>query len=87
MALREVTSIGEAIEVIALFDRGMRPLRPLRFRWQGRVHRIRELTFTWSTMEGADHVVHFSVHDGSALYELSYNKATLRWTLENVAVP
>ncbi len=87
MTIHETTLIREPVEVIALFDRGMTPLRPLRFRWKGSVYRVREITFTWSTNDGSAPVLHFSVHDGAALYELLYNKSTMKWTLECVALP
>ncbi len=87
MTIHETTLIREPVEVIALFDCGMSPLRPLRFRWKGRVFRVRHITFTWSTMDGSAPVIHFSVHDGATLYELSYNKSTMKWTLEGVALP
>lgn len=84
MTVGETTPIREPIEVIALFDDA---LRPLRFRWKGAVYRVREVTFTWTTMSGSASVLHFSAYDGVTLYELSYNKATLRWTLEGAAIP
>jgi len=77
------TIIREPIEVIALFDDG---IKPLRFRWKGAVYRVKEITFTWSTMSGAAVILHFSAYDGATLYELTYNTATLRWTLEGVAI-
>ena len=86
MTIHETTLIREPVEVIALFEGRGRPLRPLRFRWKGAVHPVREITFTWSTNDGAAVVLHFAVHDGATLYELTYNKSTLRWTLESIAV-
>ncbi|MFQ5481062.1 MAG: hypothetical protein ACE5DW_07265 [Thermodesulfobacteriota bacterium] len=83
MTLGETTLIREPIEVIALFDQGVKPLR---FRWKGSVYKVREITFTWTTMSGAAPVLHFSAYDGATLYELSYNKATLKWILEGVAL-
>ncbi|MFQ5428647.1 MAG: DUF6504 family protein [Thermodesulfobacteriota bacterium] len=86
MTLGETTLIREPIEVIAFFEKG-KGIRPLRFRWKGSVYKVREITFSWTTMSGAAPVLHFSAYDGATLYELSYNKATLRWTLEGVAIP
>ena len=84
MTIHETTIVREPIEVIALFDHG---IKPLRFRWKGAVYQVQEITFSWTTMSGAASVLHFSAYDGATLYELSYNKATLRWTLEGVAIP
>jgi len=83
MTIGETTLIREPIEVIALFDGTMRPLR---FRWKGAVYPVKEITFTWTTTSGAAVILHFSAYDGATLYELSYNKATLKWTLEAVAI-
>ncbi len=83
MTIGETTIIREPIEVIALFDTA---LRPLRFRWKGRVYRVQEITFSWTTREGLAVILHFSAYDGATLFELSYNKATLKWTLEGVAL-
>jgi len=84
MSINETTAIREPIEVIALFDQG---IRPLRFRWKGAVYRVQEVTFSWTTMAGSAPILHFSAYDGATLYELSYNKSTLRWTLEGAAIP
>lgn len=87
MTIHETTLIREPVEVIALFEGSGQPLRPLRFRWNGAVYRVRQVTFTWTTSEGAATVLHFAASDGATLYELTYNKSTLCWTLESVAVP
>ncbi len=83
MTIGDTTIIREPIEVIALFDH---EIKPLRFRWNDRVYKVREITFRWSTMSGAAVILHFSAYDGATLYELSYNKSTLKWTLEGVAL-
>lgn len=72
-------SIMEDIKVIAVFDRG---LRPVKFRWRGRLFSIKEVTHTWATRDGSAGVIHFSVSDGAGLYELAYNQSTLRWSIE-----
>ncbi|MEE8185187.1 MAG: hypothetical protein V3T96_02155 [Thermodesulfobacteriota bacterium] len=75
------TEIRDSIKVMAIFDRG---IRPVKFRWEGRVYPVKEITYTWRTREGSAEVIHFSVTDGASLYELSYNKSTMRWSLEQV---
>lgn len=75
------TSIGEAINVVAVFDSGVRPVK---FKWKGRVYPVEEITYRWSTREGAAAMLHFSVTDGSTLFELVYNTSTTRWRLERV---
>lgn len=72
-------NINEDIKVIAVFDRG---IKPVKFRWRGRLYGIREVTHTWATRHGSASILHFSVTDGAGLYELAYNQATLRWSIE-----
>ena len=74
-----VTAIGEAVKVVAVFDRGMRPVK---FQWRERVYAVEEITYTWRTREGAAAIIHFSVTDGATLYELAYNQSTMGWSLE-----
>lgn len=72
-------SIQEGIKVIAVFDRGVTPVK---FRWRGRLYAIKEVTHSWSSIEGASNILHFSVTDGASLFELAYNQASLRWSIE-----
>lgn len=79
------TEIGEPIKVMAVFDEGGQGgVRPVKFRWRGRVYPVCEVTYTWRTREGSAAVIHFSVTDGATLYELAYNLSTMGWSLEQV---
>lgn len=73
------TQLKDDIKVIAVFDNG---LKPAKFKWRGRVYPVKEITYTWATMEGSAGIVHFSVTDGATLFELAYNKSTMKWSLE-----
>lgn len=77
----EASAVGESIKVAAVFDGA---LRPVKFMWKGRVHHVKEITYTWQTRKGAEVIVHFSVTDGAALYEITYNQSTMRWSLDQV---
>ncbi len=72
-------SIREEIKVVAVFDRGVKPVK---FRWRGRLYMITEVTHTWSTRHGSSGILHFSVTDGATLFELAYNLLTMRWSIE-----
>ncbi len=73
--------LQEPIKVIAVFDNGVRPVK---FRWNGRVYPVKEITYTWRTRHGHTSIVHFSVTDGTTLFELSYNPSTMVWRIEQV---
>lgn len=75
--------IRERIFVIAAFGRSIK-LKPLRFRWCSRQIDIKDITYEWTTSEGAGRLLHFSVTDGNTLYELSFNTDSIQWTLEGV---
>ncbi|MCX8023470.1 MAG: hypothetical protein N2745_11950 [Syntrophorhabdaceae bacterium] len=75
--------IGSTVKVIALFDPSFK-IRPLKFKWSGRVIDVREVTYTWKSKEGERVIYNFSLTDGSALYQLSYDTKNLLWRLENI---
>ena len=74
-------NIGQSVAVLAVFDPSYK-IRPLRFRWSGRFIKVEEITYMWRAREGKNDIYHFSVTDGNALYELSYNTGSLLWRLE-----
>lgn len=75
--------IGENISVIASFGMPYK-LRPVRFRWGGKLFEIKEITYAWNTKDGHSKKYHFSVTDGNSLYEISFDTASLLWRLENL---
>ena len=75
--------VGETINVIASFGSSCR-IRPLRFRWSGRLFEVKEITYTWKTREGQGNIYHFSLTDGKSLYEITFNADSLIWRLENL---
>ncbi len=78
------TEIREPIKVMAVFDKG---IRPVKFRWNDRVYPVKQITYTWKTRVGSAAVIHFAVTDGSTLFELTYNLSTMKWALEQVDEP
>lgn len=75
--------IGESISVIASFGLPYK-LRPVRFRWSGKLFEVKEITYSWQTQEGRAKVYHFSVSDGKSLYELAFDTNSLIWRIENL---
>lgn len=74
-----VTSINEPIRVAAVFSGGT--IRPVWFDLRGRQVWIREVAFSWRTLEGRAGILHFSVTDRQGLYELCYNTESMEWKL------
>ncbi|MBI5044016.1 MAG: hypothetical protein HZC10_09385 [Nitrospirae bacterium] len=75
--------IGEAINVIASFGMPYK-IKPLKFKWSGRLFEIKEITYLWKSREGRAEIYHFSVSDGKALYELTFDTGSLLWRLERL---
>jgi len=75
--------IGEDITVLAAFGMPYR-IKPLSFTWSGRTIEIKEVTYTWKTKEGQKDLHHFSVTDGSTLFELTFDAVSLLWKIESV---
>ena len=78
------TEIKEKIKVMAIFDTGDSGLKPVRFKWRGRVYPVMEITYKWHSNLGEACLIHFSVSDGATLFEITYNKSTLHWVIEQV---
>ena len=73
-------SLNDPVDVLTAFTGGS--LEPLRFRWKGRVIRIRRVTGRWSRREGQTMLRFFSVEGGGPdSYELCYDPRGPRWIL------
>jgi hypothetical protein len=75
--------LHEPIRVAVIHGPGTR-LRPVWFDWQKKKHAITEITYHWRHQAGDDSLLHYSVTDGTALYELVYNASQQLWLLESV---
>ena len=73
--------IGEDITVLVSFGMPYR-IKPISFTWSGRTIEIKEVTYAWKTKEGQKDLHHFSVTDGSTLFELKFDAVSLRWKIE-----
>lgn len=78
-----MTEIGENISVIATFAMPYK-MRPIRFRWSGRLFEVKEITYQWITKEGIKTIYHYSVTDGNSLYEIAFDSHSLLWRLERL---
>jgi len=77
--------IGETISVVTSFGMPYK-IRPVKFRWNGKLFEVKDITYVWQTKEGQTKIYHFSITDGKTLYELSFDTASLVWRLERLEV-
>jgi len=75
--------IGEDITVLVSFGMPYR-IKPISFTWSGRLIKIKEVTYAWKTKEGQKDLHHFSVTDGSTLFELTFDAVSLLWKIESL---
>jgi hypothetical protein len=76
-----LVDLDEPVSVGAVFSRGL--MRPVWFSRGKRQVRINEVAFTWKTREGDTCIHHFSVTDGSGVYQLKFNTASFVWRIVN----
>jgi len=77
--------IFEPIEVIGYFHEGR--LRPLRFKWNGRVYKIKRLNGHWVSNQGYNKQHHFSViSETSDYFELLFDSADFGWQVARVCL-
>lgn len=73
-------SLRDPIDVIGAFMDGR--VQPLRFRWQGRVVRVKKVTGQWNRREGQTVLRYFAVQGpGGESYELCYDPRGPSWIL------
>lgn len=75
--------IREPVRVAAVFAPGLQ-IKPVWFDWQRKKYTVRETTYYWKDRAGDATLLHFSVTDGTALFELIYNTVDQGWTLNGV---
>ena len=77
-----IEQLGDSIDVGAVFtSRGMQPVW---FIWQGRRRLIRQVTYAWKELDGAQLVRYFTVADETGVYDLCFHPRSLRWRLAQV---
>ena len=79
-----ITEVDETVSVGAVFDEE-RAVFPRWFVWHGRKYTISRVTFSWRVKEGIHFNYHFSVTDGTNLFELCYAPQSLAWKLMSVS--
>jgi hypothetical protein len=76
-----VQDVGETISVLARFM--VSRFEPMRFEWQGRLHRVRRITGRWAEHDGQYRIYHFAlVSDTDSFYEVSLHTRHMHWVLD-----
>lgn len=77
--------IFETIEVISLFKDGK--IKPLRFKWNGRVYKINRVNGHWVSPQGYNKQYHFSLlADSHDHFELLFDTANFEWQVARVCL-
>lgn len=77
--------LDDEIEVIALFER--RQLKPCRFRWRGKIHKVDRITGDWTSDVGQAKLRFFAVVDSMAnFFQLCYDERAMSWKIAKVWV-
>lgn len=77
--------LNDPVDVLVLFEDGS--LKPQRFRWKGRVHRVAQVTGRWKTDKGSAQVRHFALMDEEAnFFQLAYDEHSSNWRVTRVWV-
>jgi len=71
---------GRKIRLAAIFEPG-KPVRPVWFELNRRKHTLQEPVYRWESCMGEVTLLHFTVSDSEALYEIVYNPGDQSWTL------
>jgi hypothetical protein len=77
--------IFEPIEVISLFKDGK--IKPLRFKWNGRVYKINRLNGHWISPQGYTKQYHFSLMaDTYDYFEIMFDTSNFEWQIARVCL-
>jgi hypothetical protein len=73
-------TLSDPVDVLTAFVTGH--MKPLRFRWNGRVVRVKAVTGEWTRREGQTLMRFYSVEGASGdSYELCYDPRGPKWIL------
>jgi len=73
-------SLSDPVDVLTVFADGK--VRPLRFRWHGRVIRVRKVSGEWTRREGQALLRYYAVEGASdGTYELCFDPRGPGWIL------
>lgn len=77
------TEINQKIDVIVYFSRNG-TVKPKYFFWKNQKYNVKKITYLWSSYEGETKFLHFTVYDGTNIFELKLNMKTFEWYLHRI---
>lgn len=73
--------INEPIDMIAIFGKGYRDVKPIKFKWGNKVFVITKVGYKHPVKEGKKIIHVLSATDGSNFFELRFDADDVKWTL------
>lgn len=73
------TEINESIEAYCFFSKGQ--IKPLFFRWQNQLYKIKKIVFQFNRKIGSEKVFYFSVETEVSACQLEFNSQKQTWRL------
>ena len=76
-----MTTINEAINILAFFGKS---IEPRSFFWRNRQIKIDKINLVHTSKNGASLFYHFSVSGGGNFYRICFDAGKMQWILEEV---
>lgn len=73
--------LDEPISVGAVFDK---VIKPVWFKWSGRMHRIDKITYRWKDRVGDEIRHYFSIEIEGVIYQIYFSDRELIWRMDKV---
>jgi hypothetical protein len=77
-------NIEEKIEIVAIFGKGHRAVKPFRMKWKGREYNITNVDYVHRVKKGDKILYYFSCSDGTNFFELQFDTSDLGWLINRV---
>jgi hypothetical protein len=77
-------NINEKIDIVAIFGKELRDVKPFRIRWKGREYTIESVDYVHRVKKGDKVFYYFSCTDGINFFELQFDSSDLGWFINKV---
>ncbi len=76
--------VDEKIDVLAVFGKGFKDIKPLKFKWGGKEYPITKIGYKHKVTEGRKIIHVFSATDGTNFFELRFDSSDLGWVMGRI---